>query len=276
MSQQTQAQTIQWDAIILDLLILLLISGILTGISIFIQQSFTMTNPAQGLVSTIQKSKLIDGQDPVFEKSLADNLPKNAEFINTPDFMGRTPLMWACYSHYNSPKNALENDEKRLYYVNKLLSLPRIAIHAVDREGWTALHWAAWSGMPQTVETLLKAGASVDQAENNGFTPLMLAAMRGNVFTVSKLLEMKANIAATNKAGKTAFDFTVSDGMAYEKNNSWFFQKTYSSLRAVFFEATRHVLKGGAAPTLEELVQRAEIKEKGKRPPARTAKQPAA
>lgn len=248
MSQETQQQTIQWNAIVLDLLILLFISGVLTVMSISIQKSFTISNPAQELVSIIQKGKLEKGRDPVFEKALADNLKGDPGFINTPDFSGRTPLMWASYTHYNNPQKALESDETRLYYVGKMLSLPGIAVDATDREGWTALHWAAWSGMPRTVDALLKAGTPIDQAENNGFTPLMLAAMRGNVNTVRELLERGANVSARNKAGKTALDLAVVDGQAYEKNNSWLFQKTYSPLRALSFEATRNALKGGASP----------------------------
>lgn len=262
-TKQTSTPTIQWDAIIQDLLILLLISGVLTGLSIFIQKSFTISNPAQELVSIIQKGKLEKGRDPVFEKALVTNLKGDPDFINTPDFSGRTPLMWAAYTHYNDPKSALESDVTRLYYVGKMLALPDIAVHATDREGWTALHWAAWSGMPLTVEALLKAGSPIDRAENNGFTPLMLAAMRGNVTTVNELLEMGANPSLRNKAGKTALDLAVADGQAYEKNNSWLFQKTYSVLRALCFEATRKVLQGGEAPTMKRLEQLAAERRKG-------------
>jgi len=41
--------------------------------------------------------------------------------------------------------------------------------------GRTALHWAAKSGMYQTVEKLVEMGAEVDLAGNKGFTPLTMA-----------------------------------------------------------------------------------------------------
>lgn len=244
---QTKDQTgIQWSHIVQDLVILLLISGILTTVSIFIQKTFTISNPAQELVSIIQKGKLErNGVDPVFEEALRSNLSGDQAFINTPDFSGRTPLMWACYTHYNNPVLALENDRMRLYYVRKMLGLPGIDVQATDREGWTALHWASWSGMPQTVEALLNAGARVNQTEGNEFTPLMLAAMRGNSHTVTELLKNGADPAMKNAFGKTAYELAVEDAEAYSKNNSWLFQKTYSALRAANFSLTRQELKTG-------------------------------
>ncbi len=245
-NQTPDQPTIQWSNIVQDLLILLLISGILTAISITIQKSFTKKNPAQELVSIVQKGKLdAHGADPVFIDSLRKNVAADRDFINTADFSGRTPLMWACYTHYNDPKLALENDETRLYYVAQMLATPHIDVQAVDREGWTALHWASWSGMPKTVKALLEAGAVVNRPEGNGFTPLMLAAMRGNVATVRELLANGADPALTNAFGKTARDLAVEDGNAYAKNNSWLFQKTYSAMRARSFAATRQALQPG-------------------------------
>lgn len=246
MNQTKDQPGIQWSNIVQDLLILLLISGILTSASIFIQKTFTISNPAQELVSIIQKGKLEkNGTDPVFEEALRNNLKDDRAFINTPDFSGRTPLMWACYTHYNNPELALENDGTRLYYVRKMLALPGIDVQATDREGWTALHWASWSGMPQTVEALLNAGARVNQTEGNEFTPLMLAAMRGNSHTVTELLKNGADPAMKNAFGKTAYELAVEDAEAYSKNNSWLFQKTYSALRAANFSITRKELKTG-------------------------------
>lgn len=246
MNQTKDEPGIQWSNIVQDLLILLLISGILTAVSIFIQKTFTISNPAQELVSIIQKGKLEkNGTDPVFEEALRTNLKDDSAFINTPDFSGRTPLMWACYTHYNNPELALENDGLRLYYVQKMLALPGIDVQATDREGWTALHWASWSGMPQTVLALLNAGARVNQTEGNEFTPLMLAAMRGNSRTVTELLKNGADPALKNAFGKVALELAVEDGEAYAKNNSWLFQKTYSALRAANFSRTRQELKTG-------------------------------
>lgn len=43
--------------------------------------------------------------------------------------------------------------------VQLLLSKPGIEIDAADGEGWTALHWAAWSSKSTAVRILLQHGA---------------------------------------------------------------------------------------------------------------------
>lgn len=56
---------------------------------------------------------------------------------------------------------------------------------------------------------LLKYGAEVDAAEDNGITPLMIAAMDGCADTVRVLLEHKANINAADAQGRTPLIFAV-------------------------------------------------------------------
>jgi ankyrin repeat-rich membrane spanning protein len=77
-------------------------------------------------------------------------------------------------------------------------------IDAVDLDGWTALMWACWSGMPATVERLLENGASPAAADAEGNTALIIAARRGHARIVRALLAKGADRAARNKAGNTA------------------------------------------------------------------------
>jgi ankyrin repeat protein len=58
--------------------------------------------------------------------------------------------------------------------------------------------------MPHSAAMLIKAGLDINEKENNGYTPLMLAAMRGDDAVVKCLLQLGANPAAVNADGKSA------------------------------------------------------------------------
>ena len=57
------------------------------------------------------------------------------------------------------------------------------------------------------ITLLIKAGAKVNLAENNGKTALILAASSGKVEIVNYLLKMGADPKIKDKAGKTALDY---------------------------------------------------------------------
>jgi hypothetical protein len=67
-------------------------------------------------------------------------------------------------------------------------------IDARDRNGWTALHWAAVFGYKDMVGLLLKAGADVGLETKDGDTPLVLA-------------ESQANYTANNYTAEELADF---------------------------------------------------------------------
>lgn len=94
---------------------------------------------------------------------------------------------------------------------------------AVDENGDTAMHWVAykghyefvrllangtaatppWSEMLKERQPLLDASFNVDLVDNNGQTPLHLAASRGSVRVVNRLCDLGANISTTDKKGRT-------------------------------------------------------------------------
>ena len=49
----------------------------------------------------------------------------------------------------------------------------------VDHQGWNALHHASASGDIKTLERLVKSGMSIEQQDNQGSTPLLIAAVYG-------------------------------------------------------------------------------------------------
>ena len=88
--------------------------------------------------------------------------------------------MWVCYANYNNIETTLKLEAKRAPYLGRLLEDPRVEIDQKDKDGWTALHWASWSGLDRLSDMLIEKKADINNREGNGFTPLMLAAMRGN------------------------------------------------------------------------------------------------
>jgi hypothetical protein len=69
---------------------------------------------------------------------------------------------------------------------------------------------ASMMGGIEVVRSLLKAGADPNQADENGFTPLMGAVRAGNTAVIEALLKAGADINAINRERKTALD------LAYE------------------------------------------------------------
>lgn len=128
-------------------------------------------------------------------------------FVNMTDPHGRTPVMWVCYANYNNIETTLKLEVKRAPYLARLLEEPRVEIDQKDKDGWTALHWASWSGLDRLSDMLIEKKADINNREGNGFTPLMLAAMRGNFQVAALLLEKGADMTAVNKFGKTPFSW---------------------------------------------------------------------
>ncbi|GFY38185.1 ankyrin repeat and SAM domain-containing protein 6 [Trichonephila inaurata madagascariensis] len=93
-------------------------------------------------------------------KSILKQNPESTNAISSHD--GMTPLMLASMLGYNNIVNILLSSSAKL--------------DAQDLEnGWTALMYAIFHRRSQTVELLLKKGASIDLPASNGFTALDLA-----------------------------------------------------------------------------------------------------
>ena len=87
------------------------------------------------------------------------------------------------------------------------------AIEAKDGNGRTALMNASSGPFSETVELLLKKGASVNvQGTLEGFTPLMTAAAEGLVDVVRLLLTYGADRNLEDQDGDTALSFAKRNG----------------------------------------------------------------
>ena len=83
---------------------------------------------------------------------------------------------------------------------------------AVQKEGWSPLHYAATGGSAAIVKLLLSKGANLEARSPNGSTPLMMAARYGNEEAVDALLAAGADRTAKNDLGMDASAFAASAG----------------------------------------------------------------
>ncbi|MDR2128952.1 MAG: ankyrin repeat domain-containing protein [Burkholderiaceae bacterium] len=81
---------------------------------------------------------------------------------------------------------------------------------AINKSGWTPLHYAATGGHAELIKLLLKAGADLDARSPNDSTPLMMAARYGSAESVRLLLKAGADPHARNHLGMDALDFALS------------------------------------------------------------------
>ncbi|MBC6439818.1 MAG: ankyrin repeat domain-containing protein [Rhodospirillales bacterium] len=76
-------------------------------------------------------------------------------------------------------------------------------IRARDEDGWTPLHVAARDGTAESVQALIDAGADTEARTDNGATPLHVAAGHGTAETVKALIDAGADIGARAEGGLT-------------------------------------------------------------------------
>lgn len=127
---------------------------------------------------------------------------------------GNTSLHHYAYSGNNFLlKKALSADEQESVTKFKLLKT-HIHINAKNIFGFTPLHYAAYTGQVECVETLIEYGAKIDERDNNGYTPFLLMNLHGKIsiqtkFEISKLLlDAGANISAVGKNRARVFSRT--------------------------------------------------------------------
>ena len=79
-------------------------------------------------------------------------------------------------------------------------------IRETDKDGMTALHWAAVTHHADVAQTLIAGGADVNAVDRFGYTPLLYAATVdfGDADTVKALLAAGADPNAKDKQGRTA------------------------------------------------------------------------
>lgn len=96
--------------------------------------------------------------------------------------------------------------------IRSLLAEDASLIAAVDSDGSTPLHCAAWKGHIEAVRTLLDAGAEVNAHNANdhwGTAPLHAAAHANHATIIELLLERGADPRAVDMNGRTPMEHTT-------------------------------------------------------------------
>lgn len=79
-------------------------------------------------------------------------------------------------------------------------------LNALDDDGWSMMHYAAWYGHTSVVDLLLSLGAVIDPRTVEGATPLHFAAGAGRIETTQRLLSAGAERKAKNKEKQTPIE----------------------------------------------------------------------
>src|SRR5262245_16906902 len=66
-------------------------------------------------------------------------------------------------------------------------------VDAPQIDGATALHWAVYRDDLESANLLIAAGAKIDAANRQGFTPLIMASLYGNALMIERLLKAHAD-----------------------------------------------------------------------------------
>jgi uncharacterized protein len=132
--------------------------------------------------------------------SLASNIHKNPDLINSFSEDGFTPLGLACY---------FGHEESARY-----LLLKGADVNICSQNGYHVypLHSAVAANNNDIAKILLEAGANVNVVQVSGVTPLHSAAHHGNIEMIILLLEAGADVQATTDEGKTAADLAKQAG----------------------------------------------------------------
>jgi uncharacterized protein len=123
--------------------------------------------------------------------------------IRTPA-RGILPLLMALALSGSAPPEAPVADAAMQGDVERVVALLRSGsdVNAAQGDGMTALHWAAYNGRADLVETLLLAGAETEALTRIGsYTPLHHAARNGFSDVVEALLAAGADIEAPTATG---------------------------------------------------------------------------
>ena len=91
----------------------------------------------------------------------------------------------------------------------KLLIKNNTDVNLQDEAGWTALIFAAINDHTETVKTLIDNGADIDLQDEDGRTTLILAAFKGHTETVKTLLDNNVDVNLQDNGGNTALMFAA-------------------------------------------------------------------
>ncbi len=137
--------------------------------------------------------------------------PKNQEYY---EYRSPRESVWQFLEKYGNNYQQAFFDAAKYGYNDLLVPLLDLGtrINGANKEGKTALAFAAESGNFLTCRKLIILGANVNAQTNWGSTPLMWAAQNGHKKACRILLEDGAKISACTNDGKTALMYAAEHG----------------------------------------------------------------
>lgn len=84
-----------------------------------------------------------------------------------------------------------------------------VNVNAKNFAGYSALHWAAYTGREETLQLLLDNQVDIESRTEDGKTALHIASLRGHIDFVKLLLEKNADLNAVACNGWTALHFAI-------------------------------------------------------------------
>lgn len=202
----------QYKLVIIDGLILLVTCvTIVLVLNNFVFAGLKKGSGSDSLVTMIQQDNLDRVKVILSEEDynkVKENKPATLEEYkkaraNKVDEYSRTPLMWLAYANNADAKFTTESDAKRVPMIEVLVAAGA-DLNTVDKDGWSALMWASWSGLTSVSAKLIELGADYKVVDKNGNTALMIAAQSGHAEIVKNLLDKGADRLAKNFSQKTA------------------------------------------------------------------------
>lgn len=204
--------------IIRDGLILIMLSACFVGLlDLFFSFFKPKENKTENIATLIIQNKPVDDIRKTIDTTIDERAKKEGvsttvaqhEVLNDTDGHDRTVLMMASYVNLKDLGKRNEVDEARFPIVQLLLSYDKGSLQDKDKDGWTALFWATWSGLPLVSGELLNQGATINDQDRLGNSPLMIAARMGNTTMVQLLLDNGANRELKNSDNMTAEDIAT-------------------------------------------------------------------
>jgi ankyrin repeat protein len=99
---------------------------------------------------------------------------------------------------------SIEDGDKEEF--EECLSQTPDCVHSTNKNGWTPLHQAAFSGELEMLHALLKAGAKINEMDHDGDTPVHYAAVQGELACVEALAKAGAKLEVKDNDGETPLD----------------------------------------------------------------------